>query len=1330
MSDTPELSPRGTRARVGLAAVGARLSWRKRRTGRAALLLLACCFALVGLRCEADARQDQIDQAIGYGLDAANAALAVNGTPLDPDQLSLAKSVVKCAVDGASLADCGRSIVAGQLPSDVQGMAKCLLQGTGELQKCAIQGALDLAQVPDAVKTPALCMLNSDFSAGAIRGCAQDALVKQIPDPSVQAVTGCLLAGQQTPQQCAVTALPADTPPDMRNALNCVVNGTPVQQCAAGALPAGFKEAAACLANPSAVQQCLQNQLASALPPGPAQDMARCMTDPARAQQCALDQVNKQLPGMADLTNCLAKDPNFAHCADRAAVSDPTIQKALDALKSLHADASDALTAVGSGPGSLGNIVRVAQGVRDNKWDDVLLYGGTELYKQVVKIAITAFLEDIGGPAGTALGDLAGPVVDAVVQHRLDLVACLLDSARRKDVPKGSQCVAEFYFVAQVEMPCALMTSLLPSDAAEATCGNLGKAIQAVGGLVHDLTDDAGHLIQDAADDVGLGNDVRALAGGDNCPSTADYYAKNVLVCAKEQAYLQLTRSPRAQAVADNLNSMCRHDFAGCTHHVVGDIHIGLGGISIAGGDSQRLDQKCNPLQDAFRKNATGLANGLQQVADGFARGNFKVPPKCASQDARDAAISDFVPDCVAALQGQFPGLSTGVGWSTCGQIDHSTPFSEQDQVFDAACRSIATAMATPRPDGHLFGNPPHGNSFLDQIVRGRASANQEMDQLEVQLECQQQTQMCRNYNNTAIQQAQEAIRDGCGGGGSRWDPNADHFGWCMSVTGDAAAAETQARADGLRVCAASFPPEQNAACQRYAWNAVQQARRRASLQTCAPASGPRWTDNYDDHFAFCRWGFRNDPAHIIQVMNAESAARNAEISACTPSPPAPPPRPPAQAGPVTGPSSGGGSGGVYYVMPNQSGPLFPASPPGTAVAPTPQAPVATAPAFPSAGGPAAVPTAPPACAGGMVRNSAGTCVCPTGTHFGGRTCVADRPAPLPRPSANVPCPDPGQHRDPQSGVCFSCSHNDHFENGRCVPNAGATGCLKGTHLENGVCVSDAAAPPARCPLGMTGIPPTCCPPGTLFKAGKCEKPVVAAPQVLPARCPLGMTGVPPTCCSPGTLFKDGKCEKPVVAAPQALPARCPLGMTGVPPTCCQPGTLFKDGRCEKPVVAAPQALPARCPLGMTGVPPTCCPPGLLFKDGKCEKPGAAATVQTCPPDRPVGTFPNCCPHGREFKNGACVSACPPGFKVLDHPNKFGAFCEEAAATSCPPGSSGTLPNCRPPPAPVQRPAPTGPAPHKTCNANEHEVLNPQTGQCVCGPGFDRTPQGCASHVN
>ncbi|MBZ9739742.1 MULTISPECIES: hypothetical protein [unclassified Mesorhizobium] len=45
-------------------------------------------------------------------------------------------------------------------------------------------------------------------------------------------------------------------------------------------------------------------------------------------------------------------------------------------------------------------------------------------------------------------------------------------------------------------------------------------------------------------------------------------------------------------------------------------------------------------------------------------------------------------------------------------------------------------------------------------------------------------------------------------------------------------------------------------------------------------------------------------------------------------------------------------------------------------------------------------------------------------------------------------CPA-GQNLNPGTGNCFSCSHNDHFENGRCVP------CQQGFHVSGESCVAN-----------------------------------------------------------------------------------------------------------------------------------------------------------------------------------------------------------------------------------------------------------------------------------
>lgn len=106
-------------------------------------------------------------------------------------------------------------------------------------------------------------------------------------------------------------------------------------------------------------------------------------------------------------------------------------------------------------------------------------------------------------------------------------------------------------------------------------------------------------------------------------------------------------------------------------------------------------------------------------------------------------------------------------------------------------------------------------------------------------------------------------------------------------------------------------------------------------------------------------------------------------------------------------------------------------------------------------------------------------------------------------------CP-PGQNRDPNTGVCFSCSHNDHFENGECVP------CKEGFHQEGDECVPDAKKKKSRKQKS--------CPAGTEFRNGKCRKSEF--PEV--EQCPEGQNPDPATgvcfSCSHNDHFENGRC--------------------------------------------------------------------------------------------------------------------------------------------------------------------------------------------------------------
>ena len=208
----------------------------------------------------------------------------------------------------------------------------------------------------------------------------------------------------------------------------------------------------------------------------------------------------------------------------------------------------------------------------------------------------------------------------------------------------------------------------------------------------------------------------------------------------------------------------------------------------------------------------------------------------------------------------------------------------------------------------------------------------------------------------------------------------------------------------------------------------------------------------------------------------------------------------------------------------------------------------------------------------------------------------------------------------------------------------------------------------------------------------------------------------------------------------------CPSNRpVGTYPNCCPQGTSFQRGKCRAPVNAAPPSCPSDRPVGAY---PNCCPEGTTFARGKCRAPVQAAPL-SCPSDRPVGAYPNCCPEGYQFARGKCrpvqqnqpdnggtsqVHDCPPGYKVLSAPNKYGAFCEAPPdANRCPsdrpngtppnccpdgtvfregfcrpekcsPGWTGLPPHCEPP---AQAPAPVGPAPR-------------------CKPPLVGTPPNCA----
>jgi hypothetical protein len=182
---------------------------------------------------------------------------------------------------------------------------------------------------------------------------------------------------------------------------------------------------------------------------------------------------------------------------------------------------------------------------------------------------------------------------------------------------------------------------------------------------------------------------------------------------------------------------------------------------------------------------------------------------------------------------------------------------------------------------------------------------------------------------------------------------------------------------------------------------------------------------------------------------------------------------------------------------------------------------------------------------------------------------------------------EPGQNRDPETGVCFSCSHNDHFENGKCVP------CKAGFHEDGDECVADAKVEPQS--------DEKTCPKGKHFDKGKCRK--IKSPSAeQTGECNAGQARDPETgiCfnCARNEHVENGKCV--AGRATDADTRTCPQGRE------------FRNGKCRR-VKAQPAEETAQCEPGQERDPQT----GVCFS----------------------------CSHNDHFENGKCVP-CQAGFHV------------------------------------------------------------------------------------
>jgi hypothetical protein len=260
---------------------------------------------------------------------------------------------------------------------------------------------------------------------------------------------------------------------------------------------------------------------------------------------------------------------------------------------------------------------------------------------------------------------------------------------------------------------------------------------------------------------------------------------------------------------------------------------------------------------------------------------------------------------------------------------------------------------------------------------------------------------------------------------------------------------------------------------------------------------------------------------------------------------------------------------------------------------------------------------------------------------------------------------------------------------------------------------------------------PNCCPLGTEFRDDACREPKKSEPKkgVCKGDRPVGDF---PNCCPVGTEFRDDACREPKKSEPKqgVCKGDRPVGDF---PNCCPVGREFRRGACRSTEPQKTEVCKGDRPVG---TPPNCCPVGTEFRRGACRS-TEPPKPDVCKDDRPVGTPPNCCPVGTQFRRGACrpdkapepdipfkicpngkkvfgkfskcpdekipvpqQRECPPGYRVLDKPNKYGAYCEIIPV----PGPTPTPPPPPPPPPPPKCPAgkPFGTPPNDCCVKDDY----------------------------
>ena len=433
------------------------------------------------------------------------------------------------------------------------------------------------------------------------------------------------------------------------------------------------------VAQPRALLECAREELVKRLPQD-AQPLVRCLTNGEAMEQCAMrPAIAKLPPQVRGLAECIAKREDIASCGQRFGTDQlrqaerAALNQAFATFEKLKIDAA-AKNPLADTSGSIQNVIKVAEGIRDDNWAQVLLYGGPEVYKVAGKILLRVFL----GPKASMLD----PAVDALVQHRVDLFTNIVKAAKAQDDRRLGELTVEAYVY--LNLPLVQACALVPAgDLKELSCGNLGRLVQTLaeaGGTVTEALVDA---VKDPLSVPGDLKDLisRTITGKDkNCGPAERVYAANFPVCYHRAAYLKIADPGAFGEFNRWLNQTgCRDPFLRC--------HI-----------SSTVTRICSPFQSTFNRHVDEIARALTQASDIYTRSfipYMEANGFACDRDRYQIGIDRFVGECESALNKQVPLEGDGT-WETCRHQSGQQLWARNTAAKAACSKAVARVALSP----------------------------------------------------------------------------------------------------------------------------------------------------------------------------------------------------------------------------------------------------------------------------------------------------------------------------------------------------------------------------------------------------------------------------------------------------------------------------------------------------------------------------------------------------------------------------------------------------------------------------------------------------------